>query len=335
MPPDSPGAPALIGLDWGTSSLRVMLLDAAGRLIESHDSDRGIRRAGGAFADICAELVAPWRSQHADLPLYASGMITSRNGWVETPYLPLPADARALARALVRRKLPDGGTIAFVPGLRDESGPYPDVMRGEETEIIGYLAQSPPADGDTPLLILPGTHTKWVRIEEGRIVRFRTLLTGELYGTLRQHSILGALIPAPEEVTPRDDESKPCESETKPCDTEAFARGIAMAGARGDNLLANLFSARSLVLCDRLAPERIADYLSGLLIGSEVAQMRSLARRNGEPDTRACTIIGRGNLAARYAQACEAHGMTARIAPPGAAGAGLAALHALADSGPD
>lgn len=327
MPPDAPGAPALIGLDWGTSSLRVMLLDAAGRLIESHDSDRGIRRADGAFADICAEVIAPWRARYADLPLYTSGMITSRNGWIETPYLPLPADARALARALLRRKLPDGGTIAFVPGLRDESGPYPDVMRGEETEIIGYLAQSPSADGDTPLLILPGTHTKWVRIAEGRIERFRTLLTGELYGTLRQHSILGALIPAPEEATPH--------GAPAPHDREAFARGIAMAGARGDNLLANLFSARSLVLCDRLAPEQIADYLSGLLIGSEVAQMRSLAQAHGEPDASACTIIGRGGLAARYAQACEAHGLTAHIAAPGAAGAGLAALHALADSGPD
>lgn len=330
MAADATGKAALIGLDWGTTSLRVMLLDAAGRLIESHDSDRGIRRAQGAFAEIFAEAIAPWRRAHADLPVYASGMITSRNGWVETPYLPLPADAQALAHALVRRSLPDGGTIAFVPGLRDENGPYPDVMRGEETEIIGYLEQGPRADEPAPLLILPGTHTKWVRIEDGRIARFRTLLTGELYGTLKQHSILGALMPK------RGDDAAEgggTEGGGAPRDREAFAKGIATAGPRGDDLLAKLFSARSLVLCERLAAEEIEDYLSGLLIGSEVAQMRSLARASGEPDARACTIIGRGDLADRYAQACEAHGLTARIAPPGAAGAGLAALHALAGSG--
>ena len=321
MPPDTPGAPALIGLDWGTTRLRVMLLDVAGNVIASRESDQGIRRARGAFAETFAEAIAPWRAQYPGLPVYASGMITSRNGWVQTPYLPLPADAGALAAGLVRHTMPDGTVIAFVPGLCDDSGTHPDVMRGEETEIVGHLAQNPAvADDPARLLILPGTHTKWVDGAQGRITRFRTYMTGEIYGAMTRHSILGDLMP------PRD--------EAAPCDREAFAQGGAAAGEDGDDLLAKLFSARSLVLFERLAPAHIGDYLSGLLIGTEVAQaragMRNSATTTGGPAATACTIIGRGDLAARYAQACEAHGFAARIAPPGAAGAGLGALHARA-----
>lgn len=330
MPPRSASTPTLIGLDWGTSRLRTMLLDAGGALIESHESDQGIRRARGAFPETFAAAIAPWRKRHADLPVYASGMITSRNGWIQTPYMPLPADARTLAHGLVRRALPDGGSIAFVPGLRDDSGPYPDVMRGEETEIIGYLVQAasageaPAGEDSAKLLILPGTHTKWVRIEGERIIGFRTFMTGEIYDVLTRHSILGDLMPAQDET--EDDAIR---------DHEAFAAGIATGGSRGDDLLASLFSARSRVLCEDLAPKRIGDYLSGLLIGSEIAQMRAISREGGDALPSHCTIIGRGDLAARYADACAAHDVTARIAAPGAAGAGLAALHALTNSNGD
>ncbi len=321
MLPDTPGAPALIGLDWGTTRLRVMLLDAAGNVIASRESNEGIRRARDSFAETFAEAIAPWRAQQVDLPVYASGMITSRNGWVQTPYLPLPADVDALTAGIVRHTMPDGTVIAFVPGLCDDRGPHPDVMRGEETEIVGHLAQNPQSPDDPArLLILPGTHTKWVETAQGRIMRFRTCMTGELYGAMTRHSILGDLMP------PRDD--------AVPCDREAFARGVAAAGADGGELLAKLFSARSLVLFERLAPADIGDYLSGLLIGTEVAQARAAMGGPGEgagsPAATACTIIGRGDLATRYAQACQAHGLVAQIAAPGAAGAGLAALHAQA-----
>ncbi|KPQ12790.1 MAG: 2-dehydro-3-deoxygalactonokinase DgoK [Saliniramus fredricksonii] len=321
MPPDLPGAPALIGLDWGTTRLRVMLLDAAGNVIAIRESDEGIRRARGAFAETFAKAIAPWQAQHAGLPVYASGMITSRNGWVQTPYLPLPADAGALAAGLVRHTMPDATVIAFVPGLCDDRGTHPDVMRGEETEIVGHLAQNPQSPDDPArLLILPGTHTKWVETAQGRITRFRTFMTGELYAAMSRHSILGDLMP------PHD--------EAAPCDREAFARGVTAAGTDGGDLLAKLFSARSLVLFERLAPAQIGDYLSGLLIGTEVAQARAAMGERGEiagaASATACTIIGRGDLAARYAQACEAHGLVAQIAAPGAAGAGLAALHARA-----
>lgn len=321
MPPDAPGAPALIGLDWGTTRLRVMLLDAKGNVIAYRESDEGIRRARDTFAQTFAEAIAPWRAQHAELPVYASGMITSRNGWVQTPYLPLPADAGLLAAEVVRRTLPDGSVIAFVPGLCDDRGTHPDVMRGEETEIVGHLAQNPQSPNDAAqLLVLPGTHTKWVETDQGRITRFRTFMTGEIYGAMSRHSILGDLMP------PRED--------TAPCDRKAFAQGVAAAGHEGADLLAKLFSARSLVLFDRLAPAHIGDYLSGLLIGAEVAQARAAMAGHrgttGVSTANACTIIGRGDLAARYAQACEAHGFTARIAAPGAAAAGLAELHARA-----
>ncbi|MTD99991.1 2-dehydro-3-deoxygalactonokinase [Paracoccus sp. YIM 132242] len=280
---------ALIGIDWGTTSFRAWRMGAGGEVLDTVGDGPGILAAGalpGGFGQALRDRIGDWLD---GTPIITSGMITSRNGWVETPYLPLPLDAGALARSLT---LHEG--IHFVTGaVSDPDGPAPDVMRGEETEIIGHLAEG----GEGGLFVLPGTHSKWAWAEGGRLTAFRTVMTGEVFAALRDHTILGRLI------------------QPGPGSDDAFRRGV-QAGQGDGALLARIFSARTLALMDRLAPDQIADYLSGLLIGDEVAQG---ARDASGP----VTIIGRGDLAARYQAAFTMLGIDAQIAPPGMARRGL------------
>ncbi|MCZ0960270.1 2-dehydro-3-deoxygalactonokinase [Paracoccus benzoatiresistens] len=280
---------ALIGIDWGTTSFRAWRMGQGGEVLETVSDGPGILAAGalaGGFRQALTDTIGGYLGT---APVIASGMITSRNGWVETPYLPLPLDAAALAGSLT---LHEG--VHFVTGaVSDPDGPAPDVMRGEETEIIGHLA----GGGTGGLFVLPGTHSKWARAQGGKLVAFRTVMTGEVFGALRDHTILGRLM------------------QPGPGSEDAFRRGVE-SGRQGGALLGRIFSARTLALMDRLAPDQIADYLSGLLIGDEVAQG---ARNAGG----SVTIIGRGDLAARYQSAFEVLGMAAQIAPPGMAQRGL------------
>lgn len=280
---------ALIGIDWGTTSFRAWRMGAGGEVLDTVSDGRGILAAAalpGGFRQALTDTIGGWLDS---APVIASGMITSRNGWIETPYLPLPLDAAALAGSLT---LHDG--IHFVTGaVSDPDGPAPDVMRGEETEIIGHLA----GGGGDGLFVLPGTHSKWARADGGKLVAFRTVMTGEVFAALRDHTILGRLI------------------QPGAGSEDAFRRGVE-AGRQDGALLGRIFSARTLALMDRLAPDQIADYLSGLLIGDEVAQG---VRDASGP----VTIIGRGDLAARYRTAFAVLGIDAQIAPPGMARRGL------------
>lgn len=283
----------LVAIDWGTSSCRAWLLGECGQVLDEFANDQGILAVrDGDFEAALARLLVPLRAD-AGLPVIASGMITSRNGWVETPYLPLPLDAAALAGALVSRRSAPGRMVHFVTGaVRDAQGPRPDVMRGEETEIIGHLA----AGGGDGLFVLPGTHSKWARVEGGKLVDFQTCMTGEAFAALRDHTIIGRLATA------------------GPGPGQGFRRGLA-AGRAGGALLSRLFSARSLVLMGGLEGGDVADYLSGLLIGDEVAAQAAGARR--------VTIIGRGDLSERYRQALEEAGASPELAAPGMARVGL------------
>jgi 2-dehydro-3-deoxygalactonokinase len=280
----------LIGLDWGTSSLRAMLFDGAGQVLETRHRPWGIRQLPeGGFAGALAAITDAWPK----LPCIASGMVGSRNGWREVPYLALPADATALAGAL---DLHDGEP-ALVPGLRDGNGP--DVMRGEETQIVGLLAMH--AEIVDATVVLPGTHSKWATIRGGAIVGFRTLMTGEIYALLRQHSILGAGIG--EAVD----------------DGEAFMRGVRSArdsGAAG--ALSRLFATRAHMLDGDLAPASVPDYMSGLLIGEEFRSM--LVERSGHDPL---WLIGDAPLCARYRLAADAFDVVLAPAVADAAAAGL------------
>ncbi len=187
---------ALIALDWGTSNLRASLLDARGQPLETRAAAGGIMAVrNGAFDEALVALCGDWLLQH-DCPLLASGMIGSRQGWKEAPYLPCPAAISDSAGVLTTVAIAGNGAappqrvLHIVPGLQytDSSGAY-DVMRGEETQIWGAAL---PAGS---ICVLPGTHSKWAWLDgRGAIGQFRTFMTGELYGLLTQHGILGRLM---------------------------------------------------------------------------------------------------------------------------------------------
>lgn len=294
----------LIALDWGTSSLRAFRFDGAGRLGETRARPWGIRHLpeGGCDAAL-AGVTAGWPA----LPRLACGMVGSRNGWREMPYLDLPAGAAQLGDALGAVRAADGMDVHLVPGLRDPRGP--DLMRGEETQLIGALALRPEL-GATCTFILPGTHSKWAVVRDGAVCGFRTLMTGELFAVLRQHSILGATSAAAAD------------------DADAFARGVASArDSSAAGALSRLFSARALMLDGALAPASVPDYLSGLLIGEEfrAALADGLARRDAP-----LQLIGDTALCERYRRAAALFDVELPPPIPDAAAHGLWRLAAQA-----
>lgn len=280
--------PALIGIDWGTSTLRAFLIGAGGEVLDKVASAEGIMHvADRDFEAVFDRLIGPW-SQRARLPVLASGMITSRNGWIETPYARVPLDARALAQALVYHRTANGTDLYFVTGVTTDHASGPDVMRGEETQIIGAQAFGM-SDGT---FVMPGTHSKWIRMSGGRIEDFATYMTGEVFAALKGHTILGTLM------------------EDGPHTPEGYARGVSAGLAKGSSLLHDLFHVRTLPLMGQMEGGAVADFLSGLLIGAEI----NAARARGDA-TGPVTIVGRSDLADRYQTALTAAGLQSRRAP--------------------
>jgi len=285
--------PRLVALDWGTSSLRAWLLGDAGAVLAEKSAPLGILKVpNGDFAAVFRDVCGDWLAHSR--PAIASGMIGSRQGWVEAPYAPCPAGFEALARGLAWATTADA-RLAIVPGVScvDASG-VPDVMRGEETQVFGAL------DAPDGTYVLPGTHSKWVTVAGGRIESFATHMTGELFAVLREHSILGRLMSVDAAHAP-----------------DAFRRGWETSLAGDDALLHRLFGTRTLGLFDQLAPVAAPSYLSGLLIGDEVrAAVRGLSEST-------VTVIGDPMLCDRYGEVLAGSGVTARAAPPDSARIGL------------
>ena len=279
---------ALIGLDWGTSSLRAFLIGADGRVLDTVSTGQGIMHVKDRdFDAVFHDLVSPWLSQKT-VPVIASGMITSRNGWVETPYVKVPSGAGDLADALVAFKSSRGIQIHFVTGMTTEHDSAPDVMRGEETQIVGASAAGM-GDGT---YVMPGTHSKWISVVGDRIEDYATYMTGEVFGALRSHTILGALM------------VEGAFSE------EGFRLGVRAGLSVGANLLHELFYVRTLPLFGKISEDMVEDYLSGVLIGSEVA-----AAAGSSPNDEPVNIIGRGDLADRYEIALGLAGIDSKRAP--------------------
>ena len=289
----------LIGVDWGTSSLRGARLDARGKVLEERGAPLGILNVpDGDFAATFAAQFGDWMKPPGTLCLI-SGMAGSRQGWAEAPYVSCPAGPAELARHLHWIEGgPFPGRIALVPGLSDTQRDVPDVMRGEEVQIFGAMSLAGLTEG---LFVLPGTHSKWATVRGGRIVGFRTFMTGEAFGLFSQHSILARTLDG-----------------SAPLDKVAFLQGVARAG-EGGGLLHTVFGVRALALFDRLSPAQSASYLSGLLIGEELAQ-QELAPK-GE-----VIVVGSSVLTARYALALEKRGTRARTFGAEATWAGLRAL---------
>ena len=292
---------SLIALDWGTSNLRASLLDAAGQALETRSAPGGVMAVkGGAFSQALLALCGGWMAQY-DCPLIASGMVGSRQGWKEAPYVECPAGLPQLARQMVTVVIEGAPSptnapqrvLHIVPGLQcvDAQGEF-DVMRGEETQIWGAGLAS------GSCCVLPGTHSKWAWLGSGGdIARFQTFMTGELYGLLTQHGILGRLM-----VFGQDQR-------------EAFVAGVKLGLQGYAQLSHTVFAARTAGLMGSIAPEGLPDYLSGILIGAEIggATAGAVPASLGQ----AITLIGDDALCARYALAFEVRGLPVQQATEG------------------
>jgi 2-dehydro-3-deoxygalactonokinase len=290
---------ALIALDWGTSSLRAYRFGQTGEVLETRalpcgimslplssepqtEIDAGFRRALQAA---CGD----WLQQTPGTPLIAAGMIGSKQGWREAPYLEVPLAVSSIGNTLTVIDTGLEVPLHIVPGLL-QNGALPNVMRGEETQVAGILDQ---LQVSNLLIGLPGTHSKWVRVEEKCITHFDTFMTGEMYSALCNHTILGRTMQ-------RDD------SEIN--DNSAFLRGASVAnmveGRAG--LLSNIFSSRTLGLTGVLSATSQADYLSGLLIGHEIAALLALT---DDSLSQPVALIGDASLCQRYRQVLALYGI--------------------------
>lgn len=313
---DPQARPSLFAIDWGTSSCRIWALDARGRVLSTARSAEGMlatsQRAASpdpadraaAFSAALDALAAQALAEHPGVPVLACGMVGSNRGWVEASYAQVPvvisAEGLPLTPADHR-----GRTVHIVPGIAQQPVPgqaYPEVMRGEETQIIGALSLLPDPGADR-VLVLPGTHSKWARISRGCLDRFSTVMTGEVYAALMKHTILG------QPALP-----------TAELDEDAFLLGV-QAGEPGrstGSLAATIFSARTLLVTGQLAGEQIGDYLSGLLIGDEIAH---LSRHY--PSAAPVLLCGEAAILTRYRLALQARGRPAESADAHSTVAGL------------
>jgi 2-dehydro-3-deoxygalactonokinase len=289
----------LITIDWGTSSLRGARLDTAGKVLESREFPRGIMSVQpGQFETVFNELFGDWMQAPGALCLI-SGMAGSRQGWQEAPYCPCPAGFAELGQHLLWLQ---ADRIALVPGLSCMAdGPLgiPDVMRGEEVQIFGALQL---ARRDTATLLLPGTHSKWVQVQAGRVKQFQTFMTGEVFALMSQHSILGKTLDA-----------------NGAFDESVFLQGIDQSQQAG-SVLHHLFAVRTLGLFERLSAAALPSYLSGLLIGEEL-RTQALSTDRGP-----VILIGSAALTLRYTLALQHLNIDCQSLGAEATWAGLFAL---------
>ncbi|MBO9718506.1 MAG: 2-dehydro-3-deoxygalactonokinase [Pseudoxanthomonas sp.] len=289
----------MIAVDWGGSSLRAYRLDGDGTVLDRRRSNDGALACAGRFGEVLSALIAGW-----DDPLVVmAGMVGARGGWIEVPYVQGPADTAALAAGMLRLDTSHAapGLVAralwCVPGMADRTTPVGDVMRGEETQIAGLLDALGPG---THTVCLPGTHSKWVRVSDGAIASISTAMTGELYGLLRAHSILGHGMTAGEHAL----------------DVDAFDAGLECSRDPAGGLLHDLFGVRTATVFGRFAPTALPSYLSGLLIGHEL--QAALAGLSAPVH-----LVGSETLVERYAHALQARGIAVQRHPEALAAAGM------------
>ena len=293
--------PTLIAVDWGTSALRAALI-ANGKIVSVRHCDQGILRIPPlGFANALDHFCGDWMAHPQALTLIC-GMAGSAQGWQLAPYMACPSPLQNLTQHLVW-VVPN--KVALVPGISCELSHAPDVMRGEETQVLGALQLLGCADAT---VILPGTHSKWVQVENHRVMRFHTFMTGECFALLKQHSILERTLGAPQPDPSPDDEG----------DELFFEQGVALAFT-GASLLHTLFSVRTLALMDRLNPTQGLAYLSGLLIGEELRAQAHLL-------TGPLVLVANPTLQKRYQRALALRGFACQTLGDEATWQGLQCL---------
>ena len=290
-------ADGFIAVDWGTTNRRAYLLDADGRTADEFEDVQGILAVpAGRFPEEVEEV----RARLGDRPMLLGGMVGSNRGWAEAAYVPAPASLDDLVGAL---RWMEPGRVAIVPGVSWSQGDAADVMRGEETQLLGAAAEGMIAPD--ALVCHPGTHNKWARMEGGRIAAFRTIMTGELFNLLRKHSILADFMADAGHVP------------------HAFEAGV-RRGLESDELTAELFSIRARVLLGKAPREDAASYASGLLIGTDMR----IGLRSAEAGQ--VVVMGRPELTRLYAAAVRIAGRDAMEVD--GEGAFLAGARAIARS---
>lgn len=295
----------LIALDWGTTSLRAYKLAAGGVVLEQRSLSSGImqlpktprvingRECADGFELAFDEACGDWLDAQPDLPVIAWGMVGSAQGWREAAYCDTPANVANLGNSLQTVISLRGARVHIVPGVIQRSR-LPNVMRGEETQVLGVLQNLPVEAGGDLLIGLPGSHSKWVEVVDGCITHFDTFMTGEVFAVLSEHSILGRT-----------------QQQGAAFDGQAFDRGVQVAlSADGElGVLSTLFSARTLGLTGELSPTAQADYLSGLMIGHELAALAAAQRRRrNSVHLPSIILIGNAQLCTRYSRALDACG---------------------------
>jgi 2-dehydro-3-deoxygalactonokinase len=288
-----PNADFIAG-DWGTTHLRLYLCDHRGAVLESKTGE-GVGSLHGNAERVFSSLVEGWEKHHGKLPAVLCGMAGSTIGWREVPYVACPARLDSIAAKSLRFES-GGRVIAIAPGLFCQNRlQAPDMMRGEETQILGALRSDPDLTAGRHLLCMPGTHTKWVSLKDGVVEQFQTALAGELFDILRRYSILAN-----------------GDSMTENARGGEFARALSQTRKFPDaDLVHLLFEVRSRQLRGELKHQDAAAYLSGLIIGQDVSGIKRLFQ-DGSPDVRKVIVIGSSKLSELYAQALKVHDFAPR-----------------------
>ena len=284
---------SFIALDWGTSSFRAYRVGDDGSVLETVSAPNGILTVEkGTFDDALETHIGSW---DVVTPILASGMITSRQGWVELPYVACPANLKSISGALHTHTSKRGRKIHFVPGVstRDASG-TPDVMRGEETQVMGASV------GGLEYFITPGTHCKWINVENSEIKSFATYMTGEVYAVLKNHSILGRLMTGDSYYE------------------AAYERGVRAGLKDPGGVLHRIFSTRTLVLFNEMPTDQLSSYLSGQVIGTEIAH--AIADHSTDAQY---SILASPALAQHYVSAMKFAKLKVRFSDPDVAVKGL------------
>lgn len=283
----------MIVIDWGSSSFRAYRLNAGFAVIDEKVSTAGVSKVEkGAFSASLIAQVGDW-IRNGEKKILMSGMVGSRHGWREVPYVPLPAGIEQICQGVISFAA-DSLEISIVPGLCGEDESHvPDVIRGEETELMGCMGLS-----SLSTVCLPGTHSKWVQLEHSKITSLRSYMSGELFEAIRGSTVLGRF------MATTDDES-------------GFERGVQRSKEPG-GLSHHLFGIRSLVLQGELPSTAATSYLSGLIIGHEIREVA--------PACASIHLVGNVDLCARYSRAMSSIGLHSTIEPAGAALRGLTAI---------
>jgi 2-dehydro-3-deoxygalactonokinase len=284
-------AAALLACDWGSTNLRAWVLDADGAVLEGRDFPLGVNRLkpGEAERHFLADVRPALGADH--LPALLCGAVGSNVGWTTVPYADCPATLAEVAKGLGQAV----DRVWIAPGLRCAGlDGACDVLRGEETQAFGWVGLAPERASGRHLACLPGTHAKWLVIEDGRVSRFLSAFTGEMFAVLSAHSLL--------------------RNDGRANDAEAFEEGLAAAG-EGDALLNRIYTARTRVAGAGADNATTGSYLSGLLIGAEVAATPRLLGLEGEP----VALVGEPGLCARYAHALARRGVATTISEGDAA----------------